>query len=328
MVAATVRRSATFSGVRPLDTNRDLTGVADVLAASFRGEMDAGGERAVNEMRAVGRLGPLAWWMELFVPVGEGFAPGFVYVDAGRVVGNATVRRAPGYGRGHVIGNVAVLPEYRGHGIARQLMEACIERAREEGSAWVALEVRADYTPAWHLYHSLGFQQTGAVAQLRREANVPLPGTAPQISVWIRKPRAGEEAQVFSMAQSATPMGLRWAEPLRENEIAFGWDRKIDLWLSGRAEAWWVVESEAKIVGAIEAEMFVSPRQEGRLRMWVASGYRFHAELTRAALKARQVASRAMQIVHPADDVDALRVFEQYGFQLVRTLAHMKLNLR
>ena len=328
MVAATIRRNMAFSGVRPLDTARDLTGVADLLAVSFRGEMDAGGERAVNEMRAVGRLGPLAWWMELFIPVGEGFAPGFVYVDAGRVVGNATVRRAPAYGRGHVVGNVAVLPEYRGHGIARQLMEACIERAREEGSSWMALEVSADNTPARHLYQSLGFQQTGAVAQLRREAGSPLSGLGTQASAWVRKPRSGEETQVFSLARSATPEGLRWAEPLRESEFVFGWDRQIDLWLSGRKEAWWVVESESKLVGAIEAEMFHSSRDEGRLRMWVASGYRFHAELIQAALRAHPLASRTMQLTHPAEDVDALRVFEQYGFRPVRTLAHMKLNLR
>ena len=328
MVAATIRRNATFSGVRPLDPAHDLTGVADLLTVSFRGEMDAGGERAVNEMRTFGKLGPLAWWMELFVPVGEGFAPGFVYMDAGRVVGNATMRRAPAYGRGHIIGNVAVLPEYRGHGIARQLVEACVERARKEGSFSVALEVRADNAPARHLYQSLGFQQTGMVAQLRREANAPLPETDTQISAWIRQPRAGEEAQVFSLAQSVTPEGLRWAEPLRESEFVFGWDRKVDLWLSGRSEAWWVVESESKVVGAIEAEMFRNPRDEGRLRVWVATGHRFHAELARAALGMRQVASRTMQLAHPAEDVDALAVFQQYGLRLVRTLVHMKLNLR
>ena len=328
MVAATIRRNTTFSGVRPLDPARDLTGVADLLAVSFRGEMDAGGERAVSEMRTFRRLGPLAWWMELFVPIGDGFAPGFVYVDAGRVVGNATVRRAPASGRGHIVGNVAVLPEYRGRGIARQLMAACIERAREEGAAWVALEVGVDSTPARHLYQSLGFQQTGAVAQLRREAGSPWSGMSTQASAWVRKPRAGEETQVFSLARSATPEGLRWAEPLRESEFVFGWDRKIDLWLSGRSEAWWVVEAESKIVGAIEAEMFRGSRDEGRLRMWVANGYHFHADLIQAALRAHPLASRTVQLTHPAEDVDALRVFEPYGFRPVRTLVHMKLNLR
>ena len=327
MVSATVRRNATFSGVRPLDSARDLAGVADVLAVSFRGEMDASGERAVNEMRTLGRLGPLTWWIEQLTPVGEGFAPGFVYVDAGRVVGNATLRRAPGYGRGHIIGNVAVLPDYRGHGIARQLIEACIERTREEGSSWMALEVRADNAPARHLYQSLGFKQTGAVAQLQRAADT-LPQMNAHVSAWVRRPRSGEEGRVFSLAQSATPDGLRWAEPLRESEFAFGWDRQVDLWLSGRSEAWRVAESESKLVGVVEAEAFRNPRDEGRLRMWVAKGYRFHAELLQAVLGIRQVTMRALQLTHPAEDGDALQVFERFGFRPVRTLAHMKLNLR
>ena len=72
MVAArtALSQTAAFTGVRPMDLSRDLAGVAEVLAESFRGEMDTAGERAVREMRLVGQLGPLALWLELFVPVG------------------------------------------------------------------------------------------------------------------------------------------------------------------------------------------------------------------------------------------------------------------
>jgi hypothetical protein len=61
--------------------------------------------------------------------------------------------------------------------------------------------------------------------------------------------------------------------------------------------------------------------------VWVATGHRFHAELIRAALRMHQVASRTMQLMHPAEDVDALQVFQHFGFRPERTLAHMKLNL-
>jgi hypothetical protein len=40
------------------------------------------------------------------------------------------------------------------------------------------------------------------------------------------------------------------------------------------------------------------------------------------------VASRPMVISHPATDVEALKVIEVYGFRPLRTLTHMKLNLR
>ncbi len=58
MVAARSALSnlATFTGVRPMDIMHDLGGIAEVLAESFRGEMDTAGGRAVREMRAIGRI--------------------------------------------------------------------------------------------------------------------------------------------------------------------------------------------------------------------------------------------------------------------------------
>lgn len=327
MVAATLRRSTPFTGVRPMDVTRDLAGVAEVLEASFRGEMDAYGARAVREMRAVGRLGPLAMLVELFVPVGEGFSPGCVWVQEGRVVGNATLRRAPAFGRGYIVGNVGVLPEYRGRGIARRLMEACLDQAREAGGEWLALEVRVDNAPARQLYQRLGFQQTGAVAQFRREpSRSPTPpptGRGEQ----VRRARAGEEGAVFALAQAATPEGLRWAEPLRQAEFSFGLERRLDLWLAGRRQAWRVIESQGWVVGALEAESTRPPHEQGHLRMWVASGHACHAALLDAALQDRAIALRPMLIAHPATDAAALETLEQFGFRPARTLAHMKINL-
>lgn len=327
MVAATMRRKAAFSGLRSLDAARDLGGVAAVIAEAFRGEMDPAGARAVREMRLIGRFGLLGWWLDLFAPVGEGFTPGFVWLEDGRIVGNATLRRAPSSWRGWIIGNVGVLPDYRRRGIARQLVEACIAQARDEGGEWVALEVRADNEPARRLYQHLGFEPTGTLEQLRRE-----PGALAQMDGpgdWqIRKPRSSEGKLIHSLAQFVTPEGLRWAEPLRESEFVLGWDRSLDLWLSGQKEAWWVAQSDGKTVGAIEAQTFFNRLEEGRLRMWIAPGHSAHAALMSAALWRRDLASRPMVISHPGDDEAALRVMAQFGFQPLRTLAHMKLNLK
>lgn len=327
MVAATLRRKAAFSGLRPLDNTRDLGGVAAVIAEAFRGEMDPAGARAVREMRLIGNLGPLAWWLDLFAPVGEGFTPGFVWLEDGRIVGNATLRRALPSWRGWIIGNVAVLPEYRRRRIARQLIEACVAQARNEDGEWVALEVRADNESARHVYSSLGFQQTGAAAHWRRAANATAQVDA-QVAARIRRPRSSESKTLFTLAQSVTPEGLRWADPLRESEFILGWDRSLDLWLSGQKESWWVAQSDDKIVGAIEAQTFLKPCEEGRLRMWVAAGHHLHTALISAALRQRDLASRPMLIAHPGDDEEALQVMARFGFQPLRTLAHMKLNLK
>lgn len=52
---------------------------------------------------------------------------------------------------------IAVLPEHRGVGLGRLLLEALLGEARARGVGSVFLEVRADNEPALGLYGSLGF---------------------------------------------------------------------------------------------------------------------------------------------------------------------------
>ena len=53
--------------------------------------------------------------------------------------------------------NIAVLPEWRGRGIGRRLMEALLQYASNLGAAYMTLEVRAGNEKAQALYKSLGF---------------------------------------------------------------------------------------------------------------------------------------------------------------------------
>lgn len=53
---------------------------------------------------------------------------------------------------------VAVGPAHRGTGLAPQLLELLLRRAREHGAREVLLEVRADNVPARRLYERVGFE--------------------------------------------------------------------------------------------------------------------------------------------------------------------------
>ena len=57
--------------------------------------------------------------------------------------------------------NLAVHPEYRRRGIARQLVQTLICWLKEQGSHILILEVRASNAPAIELYTQLGFVQVG-----------------------------------------------------------------------------------------------------------------------------------------------------------------------
>ncbi len=92
----------------------------------------------------------------------ETFAlPDIVYivaVDGDRKVGAAGVRNIVGTGE---ITNVMVRPEYRGQGIARQMLTDLIKSGRRIGASEFTLEVRAGNDRAIRLYESLGFECAG-----------------------------------------------------------------------------------------------------------------------------------------------------------------------
>ncbi len=55
---------------------------------------------------------------------------------------------------------VGVSPEYRGRGIARQLVNACIELARAAGKQRLTLDTAPVMVAAQRLYTSMGFTPT------------------------------------------------------------------------------------------------------------------------------------------------------------------------
>lgn len=56
---------------------------------------------------------------------------------------------------------MGILPDFRGRGLGRALMDALLELARQRGSERVFLEVRASNTPAITLYEQSGFERVG-----------------------------------------------------------------------------------------------------------------------------------------------------------------------
>ncbi|MBE0550567.1 MAG: GNAT family N-acetyltransferase [Rubrivivax sp.] len=86
----------------------------------------------------------------------------FVALDGDRVVGWADIIPAWAHGVSHrgSLG-MGVIPGYRGQGIGRQLLEACINKSWVNGLTRIELEVRADNLAAIRLYKALGFVHEG-----------------------------------------------------------------------------------------------------------------------------------------------------------------------
>lgn len=87
-------------------------------------------------------------------PGGEIF---FALCD-GKVVGTVAMISAPD--NISELAKMAVLPEFRGRGIADKLMSACIEFARAAGKRAIWLESNTILEPAIKLYRKHGFVET------------------------------------------------------------------------------------------------------------------------------------------------------------------------
>lgn len=113
----------------------------------------------------------LAWISRYFVveakdlevlddPVGKVIAPGghiLMALDEGEPVGCCALI-ATGAG-GFEVAKMAVTEAWKGRGVGRDLMAACIERARSVGANRLYLETNSSLAPALGLYRRFGFRQ-------------------------------------------------------------------------------------------------------------------------------------------------------------------------
>jgi len=81
-----------------------------------------------------------------------------VGTDGGRVVGYVTTRVDQDSRIGW-IPNLAVLPEYQGQGLGRQLLRAALDHLRGQGMECARIETLEQNQVGWHLYPSMGFEE-------------------------------------------------------------------------------------------------------------------------------------------------------------------------
>jgi GNAT superfamily N-acetyltransferase len=79
----------------------------------------------------------------------------FVAIGGDTVVGTCAV--LPSGAGEFELAKLTVSPEFRGHGIARRLVERCIAFARDRGARRLMLLSNSQLQPAIRLYESMGF---------------------------------------------------------------------------------------------------------------------------------------------------------------------------
>jgi len=207
--------AAPQQGLRKIDVRRDLRAIADLVGDAFAGELDAGGQASLRELRSLSRLGPLLY---LMVPTsGElgGFLRGFVWEVDGEIVGNITLQQADEYGNRWMIANVAVNPGYRGRGIAGALMQAALARINEINGEWALLQVKEENEIARKLYQRLGFDDVMTELQFRIFQLTDIPDTALPDGVNLVRLYDRDWDSMKHLLHRSVPTSARWLHPTR-----------------------------------------------------------------------------------------------------------------
>ena len=308
--------------IRLLDIHRDLIPVADLIELCFSTTLDADGHEYLHQIRRAAVDQAYLRWvpgaservsMPLF---------GYVWVEDKRIVGNLSL--IPIHKNGtwlYLIANVAVHPEFRRHGIARELTLKALDHVKKHqvSSAW--LQVRADNQPAIDLYRSTGF-----VERSRRTTwinpNSPAPLALNEVTVSARN--AGDWERQRAWLNQTYPPQVTWNLQYDSTHFDPGFWRQMWRWVSGEPQEHWVARrrSDNEILGFASWESLPMLNDQ----IWIASPpeheeIAIQALLTQAGqtLAARR---RTLNVNYPAGR--AVNAFTRCGYKPLNTLIWME----
>ncbi len=324
------------SGPRPVNLQTDLGALADLIETAFSSRMDSGGRSAIREMRQLSRFGVGLGVIAGLNDLAQGMSLGYVWVEAGRVVGNVSVYPAnmpADMGKMWIIANVAVYPEYQGQGIATRLMQASLEMIRKRSGGRAILQVDADNAAAQHLYRKLGFSAERTFTQWRRGRYIPIYAKReprPDHLVRVVGRRLGDSQHELALARQVRPQvrgGLDWLHPTHMHTFRLSpWQRLMN-WLSLRSVQRLTVRGDQhNLIGWLQVESNIgfSHRQ---LYLMTHADYRDVCADALIGLAVRRFGAEGLALNHPADDETVNEIVRRYQFTPNRTVVHMRCDL-
>jgi ribosomal protein S18 acetylase RimI-like enzyme len=251
--------------IRYLDNSTDLIPVADLIETCFSEHMDADGYEYLNHIRKAARDTQFLRWIPGSRETVSYPLHGFVCVLDGKVVGNLTL--IPVLVRDHwryLIVNVAVHPDYRRRGIARQLTVKGLEHIRNHGASSAWLQVRNDNQGAIDLYKSLGFQERAVRTIWNSNNSQPLKDSVPDLTILPRKDQ--EWALHHTWLRHCYPPEVSWHLPISFNKFKPTVLNKVEFFFSDIAPKHWTCHYRGSPIGFLTWE----PTHQSADMLWLA----------------------------------------------------------
>jgi ribosomal protein S18 acetylase RimI-like enzyme len=326
MVARLAEGALTAQHIRPLDPQRDLSALANLIEIAFGSDLALTGSRMVQDLREMALWGPALRLAQLT----SRFLDGYVWIEDGQLVGNVTITEEPGAGV-YSLSNVAVLPEFQGRGIAGALLDAAIEALRSFRGRCVLLQVRSDNPLAQALYRHRGFTRYDTLHEINlRPGRWPVVMQLPQ---GLRTVRRADAASLEALWRLCTPReALEW-RPLHVGQFRRGllWHAQqlLQMMLNGKELVDLVALDGVEVVGYAgintcmwygphELTLVLHPGHRGRYEHVLLDGL-FHA--------IRHVPRYSVRASISASYPEALQAAESSGFETLRVLDQMILWL-
>ncbi len=327
VVTLTASPSAT-NGLRPVNLKTDLAPLADLMEIAFADSMDNSGRAAIREMRALSRFGSGVNLLSGVNDLVMGIGLGYVWVEDGKLIGNVSIypSNLPSHlPRSWVIANVAVHPDYRGRGIARQLMVTSIAAISKRGDILLQVEERNEV--AKHLYATLNFREEGTFTIWKRSSSTRKPLPTEQQDTYITRRTRGEWTEEIALAQKCRPygQGIGWLRPLDSYYFRKPLLKSLLDIFSLRSDERLIIRSkrDRSLLASLWVERAFGSTTT-QLTLLVDEDYAALYGETLLYSACRRFEGETLTIEHPTHDAIISFLLQKLAFQPQRTLIHMR----
>lgn len=225
------------NGPRPVNLRRDMRQVLELLDLAFGPILDANGRRILDT-----RTSLQAPYLTRLNLSNKGFAPGFVWEESGRIIGNISLIDSEVPGR-CLIANVAVHPHYRRRGIARMLMQASVEHIQNRHGQEVMLQVESSNEAAIQLYRDFGFKEIGSIRRWETASTRLRNISAGSDGYEVRPLRGQDWAAAYHLDRACLNPNLNWPAPKTRDHYKTGLWGWVQNFLNGRKTESWIIAS-------------------------------------------------------------------------------------
>ena len=318
------RQDAGRYGVRPINLRRDTHQVLQLLDVAFGSELDAENRRSLQRSLI---MASQPWFQPLVFPPGMAL-PGFIWEEDGLIVGNVSIMQSQEPGR-YIIANVAVHPDWRRRGIARQLMQTALSHLVGRRAHTVMLQVKQHNQAAKELYLRLGFSEIGALTSWSGTPpyirNLPLYEGGPA----IRSLRQREWRAAYALDIASMPADLNWPDPLRSDTYKTGLWASLKNFANGRQAEHWVTSNSADRLTGL-ASIFSEWQRPHTVTLRIhpdSCGQLERYLLAKVLRRLDYLPQRQVRLDHPANDALMNQLLHEAHFRPQRTLIVMRLDL-